>query len=216
MRGAALLLVVFGCDRPPSAGAWTEVEVAEAAGVDFWDVSVTGDRAVAVGEYETGQGAARVIDGDTWAVIDSPELPGFRDVFAAAPDDAWAASADATASPLWRWDGTSWSSVELPEGLLSVRDVWGTGPDDVWIAAGFDGGVADRARALHWDGSALTEYRDFFEVADLVDDGLTSLLLTAGCSRTVSDAWLVGNVSGKLVEQGISFHFDGEEWLSLI
>src|SRR5678815_1757717 len=92
MRGAALLLVVFGCDRPPSAGAWTEVEVAEAAGVDFWDVSVTGDRAVAVGEYETGQGAARVIDGDTWAVIDSPELPGFRDVFAAAPDDAWAAS----------------------------------------------------------------------------------------------------------------------------
>jgi len=82
----------------------------------------------------------------------------------------------------------------------------------VWIAAGFDGGVADRARALHWDGSALTEYRDFFEVAGLVDDGLTSLLLTAGCSRTVSDAWLVGNVSGKLVEQGISFHFDGEEW----
>jgi hypothetical protein len=217
MRGAALLLLAFACDQPPVGSAWTEVEVAEAAGIWFEDVSVIGDRAVAVGSRDAARGAALVIDGEAWTAIDTSDLPPLDHVFAAAPDDVWAAAEDdpeGAIAPLWRWDGTGWSPVELADGILGVRDVWGTGPDDVWIAAQFEGPAADGARAYHWDGSAMTEHRDFFEMLGEEDDGTTSLSMKAGCSRSPDDVWLASLFTDTLLESsyGWAYHFDGAEW----
>jgi len=135
-------------------------------------------------------------DGSTWSEVESSTTEDLWGVWGASPDDLWAVGGsgfpEATAT-LLRYDGASWSTVELPPlerpGVKALFKVWGTGPSDVFI-------VGQRGTLLRWDGSALRE-----ELVGTSDD-LISVWGT-GPDR-------VAVVGGR--SNGVISTWDGTEW----
>ncbi|MEQ1503575.1 MAG: vanadium-dependent haloperoxidase [Myxococcota bacterium] len=107
-------------------------------------------------------GGATVIRGEG-GVYERLDTPGFAGqtvygLWGAAPDDVWAVGGFAgRAGFAWRWDGSTWTDVDLPADLPRADDgeipalfkVWGRSSDDVYLV----GGVGT---VLHWDGAALS------------------------------------------------------------
>jgi hypothetical protein len=223
MRRVAFALLIVACQETPDS-LWRVLEVSEADGVTFEDVSVLGDRMWAVGARDGERGAVLVIDGDQWTAIDSPDLPPLGGVFAAAEDDIWVAAnwelrrepGEEPFPPLWHWDGDTWTQVEPIPDLVSVGDVWGTATDDVWITAKFDADPKPEA-ALHWDGSAWTVHDQLYDLCCPIDptfpEDASALRLRDGCSVRRDEVWVAGGeVEPVGSNSGVAFHFDGTSW----
>jgi hypothetical protein len=92
---------------------------------------------------------------------DSGPLPaGMKVGWAISPTEAFAVGGDAQHRKLWRWNGQSWSQLNVNLGADELLDMWGSGPDDVW-AVGWrlppEGSVCEGCEdstgvAWHWDG----------------------------------------------------------------
>jgi len=138
---------------------------------------------VVVGE----NGTILVRDGDEgeWTVHGCATVLPLWGVWVTAPDDAWAVGGDGfDRDPvLCRWDGASWSQVELPAITVDSKGlfkVFGLAADDVWA-------VGDAALLLHWDGSAWTQV-ELDTQADLISlwgTGPTELLAVGGRANGV-------------------------------
>lgn len=88
-----------------------------------------------------------------WQVDDVPTDQDLWGVWGSSPDDVWAVGGS-DRPVIVRYDGTSWSSVEVPtlahDNVNSLFKVWGTGPEHVFI-------VGENGTILHWDGEQLRD-----------------------------------------------------------
>lgn len=129
--------------------------------------------------------------------IERLATPGFAGqtvfgLWGAAPDDVWAVGAFAGREGfVWRYDGTTWTAVDLPEDMPRLGDgemppllkVWGRAADDVWIVGG-------AGSMLHWDGDALA----------VVDSGTGERLFTVAGND--DDVYAVGGSTAGVVVRG--------------
>jgi hypothetical protein len=145
-----------------------------------------------VGIYATSEelfaigGDARVarFDGETWTSTIAGS-PFKSSIWGSAGDDVYALDT----FELVHFDGTTWSTVELPPEVGGGDgQVWGTAADDVWVMTG-------SSFLAHYDGAAWTAV----ETEDFVGD------LAAVWGPAPDDLWGVGGA-------GSIAHYDGESW----
>jgi hypothetical protein len=133
-------------------GAWTPIETGTLHPI-WWVHAFDG------GPTFLGGGGATVLRVDGDVVSRTPTPPFFGNtvfgVWGASPDDVWAVGGFAgRAGFIWRYDGATWTSVDLPDDLPRTADgelpslfkVWGRSSDDVWVVGGL-------GTVLHFDGS---------------------------------------------------------------
>lgn len=96
----------------------------------------------------------------------------------------------------WMCGSTAtWKRVNLPT-QSDLYDIWGSSPNDVWT-------VGDEAKALHWDGSAWTNY-----VLPLVNLSSGPARLWAVWGLNANDVWVLG--------QSLEVaHWDGTRWTTM-
>ncbi|MEM6931162.1 MAG: hypothetical protein AAF602_29800, partial [Myxococcota bacterium] len=141
-------------------------------------------------------------DGTELVRMDTPGF-GLQTIFGLwgeTPDDVWAVGGFAGRDAfVWRYDGASWRTVDLPDDLPltergempSLFKVWGRASDDVWIVGGL-------GTVLHWNGEALS----------VVPSGTTEALFTvAGNDK---DIVAVGGSAGGVVIRGGVDGFEDE------
>jgi hypothetical protein len=153
---------------------WTIVPVPAGQGpATLTAVSAAGpDDVWAVGMQQLSSGTAPLVehwDGSSWSVQQVPGIGGdgygnyLSSVYAAGPDDVWAASEPAVAdvsgarlgqpTVFLHWDGSTWATVPVPGppeyGLVDgYTAISGSGPGDIWAAGtGYDF-AADTATPL--------------------------------------------------------------------
>jgi hypothetical protein len=153
-------------------------------------------------------------DGSAWTAEEGPtssaSVNELRAVDASEPNDVWAvgrASGSAGDVPVaLRYDGSTWTAVELPPDLGGVlTGVAAIAPDDVW-AVGYTGDPAaslNRALMLHWDG----------ELWAVVDPGRAigqgASLLSDVDATGPNEVWAVGTLHAR---QPLILHLDGRRW----
>jgi hypothetical protein len=130
-----------------------------------------------VGRFDGGSFMRPIVlhwDGAAWSEVAFAENEQLSAVWAAAPDDAWAATRDT--DRLYHWDGKEWR-LHSTHPQSYIRSMWGSGPRDVWAA-----GVS----LLHWNGSSWT------------DRNLTTGALAAAWFASAGDGWAVGRAGAIL------------------
>ncbi len=115
-------------------------------------------------------------------------------IWGATPDDVWAVGGFAARDGFaWRYDGSAWTEVELPDDLPrspsgnipALFKVWGRSADDVWMVGGL-------GTVLHFDGTELQR----------VDAGVQTQLFTV--TGDDDDVVIVGGLSeGVLLRGGL-------------
>lgn len=170
--------------------------------------------------FVSGAGATvlRIEDG----VVERTPTPVFfgntvYGVWGQTPDDMWAVGGFAGRDGFaWRYDGTTWENVILPDDLPRTdRDeapalfkVWGRGHDDVWMVGG-------RGTVLHWDGDAITRVEvdtqeQLFTVSGTDDEVAivggsdTGVLMVGGVDGFVEDT-----PPGAPLLQAVTYNEDG-------
>jgi hypothetical protein len=180
---------------------WSPVEI-PAGPMLYWVHGVAGELfAVGAG----GRALHRDASG-AWRATQTGTEVALWGVFAAAPDEAWAVGGDPFARPgeggglvaptLLRFDGDTWSPVELPvldRNCPALFKVWGTGPDDLHA-------VGAAGVALHFDG---TQWR---QVQTGTSDDFVSLW-----GRAADDVVAVGGRAN-----GMMARWDGTAWTSQV
>ncbi|GAA2876526.1 hypothetical protein GCM10010517_37720 [Streptosporangium fragile] len=106
-----------------------------------------------------------------WESMETPEVAGGRldRVWQISPSDVWAVGQIAvepgtpeTLPLVMRWDGRSWTRVEVPVSRGALHGVTAFGPGDLWIS-GIDADHSGQVLFLHFDGTAWTrEYGPLF------------------------------------------------------
>lgn len=173
---------------------WTRLATGERG--DLWWVNGAGDGPIYMGGSD---GMILRYDGSTFTRMETPADTGtVFGIWAAAADDVWAVGGSGDrAGFAWRFDGTAWTALEVPDlQNRSIFKVWGNASDDVWLV-----GAADEAASLtgvtyHWDGTALTQ----------IESGIGGTLFTV---HTEGDRVVAvgGSGSAAIVE------WDGEAWI---
>lgn len=109
----------------------------------------------------------------TWEIAyeSSSALSG---VWGTSADDVFIVGGDDAHGTIDRWDGASWSPMDVPDGTNLLVWSYGFGPDDVYA-------VGRGGSALHWDGSTWTR----------LDTGTTQDLWGVFGFAT-DDLWVVG------------------------
>ena len=174
-----------------------------------------------------GGGGATVlrIDGGVVERTATPEFFGntVYGVWGATPEDLWAVGGFAgRAGFVWRFDGTSWTSIALPDGLPrtaagempALFKVWGRASDDVWFCGGL--GVV-----LHWNGAELSlvstpTSEQLFTVTGndeevvIVGGGNDGLVLRGGLEQGFS----LDTPVGAPLLQGVAMDSDGSVYVA--
>lgn len=140
-----------------------------------------------------------------WMGVATPPPGHWQVVHARDDSDVWVAGGPKAA----HWDGTAWTTYDLPFGDPVYDDaVWAAidsaGPSDVWLGGTVEvEGVWEVAQLLHWDGSSWTAVGAAgSNVYDL--DAITP-----------DDVWVVGSDGQGRVsdpEDPVVSHWDGTDW----
>lgn len=167
----------------------------------------------AVGAQPDGVTAGRARPVPAWGSEPVPQFGSGRSelhaISVVSPTDAWAVgvvgiSQDRGASPLVeRWDGTSWSLVDLPD--ISGAELYGVvevAPDDVWMVGTFNS--TRESLVLHWDGSSVARVATPNPGANRND-------LYAVTASGPDDVWAVGSTSSGVTDP-LTLHWDGATW----
>jgi hypothetical protein len=144
---------------PSPGGFYTELSAVAASGdSDVW----------AVGDYRTRGAQPRLLalhwQGSSWTSVPVPQPPrrdpgALESVATVGADDAWAVGyveyGGRASGLVEHWDGSTWSSVDLPGSPSQIDSVVARTDNDVWVA----GGWADDQvpYSAHWDGSTWTQ-----------------------------------------------------------
>lgn len=112
------------------------------------DKEPTGSTGTPTDSAETGDSGPTVVWTEAFDTSSTGALSG---VWGSAPDDVWIVGGVTEQGEAYHFDGSSWSSVPVPEGVGLLVWVYGFGPDDVW-AVGVGGG------GVHWDGTAWSAF----------------------------------------------------------
>ncbi len=165
-------------------------------------------------------------DGNRFTVTETTPfgLDGVTDVWAVAPDKAWAVGDDGI---LLYWDGTAWWDELFPSTFNQA--IWGWSPDDLYVLSSYG--------LYHWDGG------DWVSVdtgagggeGDIWGTGPSDVWVATGDAALAhfdGEAWtvvdneeFVGGISGLWGDaaddvwgvgpSGTIAHFDGERWSEL-
>ena len=133
--------------------------------------------------------------GSDWETVDlPPRLGGSGAIGAASASNAWIATVTAPAaerqrSGLYRWDGSAWTAVAVPnpapfDGIAGVAtrsatDAWAVGEYSPHAGRPY---VDSRSWVLHWDGTAWSRLKAPSGA------GLNAVAVVPG----TRDAWAVG------------------------
>jgi hypothetical protein len=126
-------------------------------------------------------------DGTTWSTMSSGTTEDLLRIWGSGPNDVFVVGT----SSILHWNGTAWSPMRLPEGVVGPGverihgDLWGSGPKDVYVVG--SGGL------LHWDGSRWSA------AAQFISDNWWSGIWGSG----PKDVYVVG---------GMLKHWDGTRW----
>ncbi|MGV9774766.1 hypothetical protein [Streptosporangium sp. NPDC003464] len=144
--------------------------------------------------------------GGGWETARTPEIPGGRlnRVWQISPSEVWAVGEVVTGpgeragQPLvLRWDGSSWSRVEVPVRLGALHGVTASGPGDLWIS-GVDADHSGQVLFLRFDGARwsreygplLRAHDDDQQYAETDDVNRTGIARVPGTGAL----WTVGSV----------------------
>ncbi len=174
---------------------WRNVELPDEVPLLTWVHCFEDGRPVVAGDEGT---IVWRRDGE-WVVESTPTDQDLWGVWGDSRDDVWAVGGDSdpeTGEPaIVRYDGTSWSAVDLPElehtDVSALFKVWGTGPENVFI-------VGDQGLVLHWNGDRLLEQftGTSSDLISLWGTGPENIVAIGGRARGVLARW------------------DGEAWTS--
>ncbi len=217
--------------RPMEGGVTASLRAV--SGSSGQDVAVVGTSSSLAGATST---ALLRADGGRWRLADWRTGFGATDLWAAAPDDLFAVSADESVR---HFDGATWSA--LPVGFVNIAllGVWGAEPDHVFAVGGyvtaggpmaFEGGVRgwlplsfEPARS---DGDLLAVHG--LSVDDVMAVGTGGLavrrrpgtrtldVLDTGTTATLRDVWMASATEAFAVgDGGTILHWDGTAWASM-
>jgi hypothetical protein len=153
-----------------------------------------------------GRGAVQHWDGEAWADVAVPDVPGtwsLSDISGTAPDDLWAVG-HVEGSPgqgvAVHWDGHRWTQVPVPRIDASptqdvrLTSVAAPAADEVWAAGvrySYDDGTSEPIM-LHFDGHEWTRTQLPVRTGDLTD-----------LVRVGAQVWALGSVV---------LRYDGSGW----
>lgn len=144
-----------GAMRRFDGGAWVEEALPDGMPLVNWVAGLEGDGGALLWlAGNEGQLARRGPAGE-WARMSLTSTSALWGVWAAADDDAWAVGGDIPGDGpvLARWDGASWTELELPAAdreFDALFKVWGHARDRVWA-------VGHRGVVFHFDGAAWSQ-----------------------------------------------------------
>lgn len=151
-----------------------------------------------------GGGGGRVLKFENEAFTTTPTPVFFGNtvfgIWGASPDDVWAVGGFAGRDGFaWRYDGTTWASVDLPDDLPrsaagnipALFKVWGRAADDVWM-------VGALGTVLHFDGESIR----------VVESGTDTQLFTVFGDE--DDVYVAGGLSDGVLLRGGSDGFVDE------
>lgn len=171
----------------------------------------------------------------SWAAVPSGTTTDVRSVWAAAPRDAWALSAEVFGT-LLRWNGTAWAPADPPPPELRLARVWGASSDEVFVSGGhyslWNGtswsdvtppttlaggaplwglGAGDvwsqiDGAVSHWNGTVWTPTPASSEL---------QLFAHGFWGSASNDVWLVGEYAASTPSSALQ-HWDGTAWTGVL
>lgn len=132
-----------------------------------------------------------------------------RGISVLSTNEAWAVGNagfqyDESAAPLVeRWDGSTWSVVDVPDVSGAVLNaVVAVGPEDVWMVGAFN--TTRESLILHWDGRTVERIASPNPGANRND-------LFAVTAAGADDVWAVGSKTTG-VSDPLTLHWNGSKW----
>ena len=122
---------------------------------------------------------------DGWCWANAPVGSSLSAIWARSDDDVWAVGEFAL-----HFDGSSWTTTLLPEGVGPLSSIWGSSATDVWATS--------MNALLHWDGRAWSVVP--------VPTRPEGLLTVSGTGP--ADVWVGAYSAGK----GKLLHWNGTTW----
>lgn len=124
--------------------------------------------------------------GKFWKDVPSGTTQVLQDLWGTSPSNLWAVGKSGT---LLRWNGTAWSTAELPATAAKayLNAIWGSSADDIWV-------VGKEGTIVRFDGAKWSE------VPSGAREGLKKIW---GLAK--DNVWVVG-------ENGIILHWNGNDW----
>jgi hypothetical protein len=154
-----------------------------------------------------------------WSIVASPNVgPGnntLRAVAAVSNNDAWAVGyhddekTGGTSTLIQRWNGTSWSIVDSPNGPNSgdnyLSGVAAVSSNDVWAVGHYtDANGVEQTLTLRWDGS---EWAREISPNRPGNNRLVSVAVVSG-----NQVWAVGYSGSANPHQTLTMRWNGTQW----
>lgn len=195
---AACVLGIVGTAPADAASSWSEPGVVS-------KVTRTGDTLWALSTGGGDSTIASYTPSDGWTEQTIPDLT-IADFTMVSTTDGWAIGegSEFGSSTILRWDGSSWTEQDRPEGIQGYSDLIAIsrapGTDGVWILSTEDDGSGGflLTHATHWDGTTWTDHETgyYYDAYDIRAVGDTEVWVSAG---------------GDPEELSLA-HFDGSTW----
>jgi hypothetical protein len=173
--GTAWSVVPVPVPAVPSGTSFANAVLSKISAVsatDIWAVGTT-TAIVNASKANTRFTLAMHYNGTAWSIVKTPNLTeptGLNGVTAISANNAWAVGNgfnnvhDTTASVanqpvIEHWNGTAWSIVTSPAGLISVDRISAASATDIWASGQapqqtIAGVPVPVAKTLHWNGTA--------------------------------------------------------------
>jgi hypothetical protein len=217
--------------RPMEGGVTASLRAI--AGLSGRDVFVTGTATSFGGDVSTG---LLRNDGGRWRLADWRTGFAATDLWAAAPDDLFAVSAEGSVR---HFDGANWSALPVGFVGIALRGVWGADADHVFAVGGYataGGPMAFVGGVGGWvplafepevaDGDLLAVHGlSVDDVLAVGTDGLvvrrragvpTLDVLVSGTAETLRDVWMASATEAFAVgDNGVILRWDGTTWSSM-
>jgi hypothetical protein len=181
----------------------TLASVSAAGPDDIWAVGYTGS------PTDRTKSLTIHYDGHRWSRVASPDIGQLVGVTTISHDDAWAIAANNGRAQILYWNGTRWIVRQLPKlNNLQPTSIAASGPNNVWIVGSHAGArlpadsIGDHTLALHWTGRGGWHLVPSPNPSHRYDE------YNAVVTRSPTDAWAVGNSTGRCVTS----HWDGRSW----
>lgn len=157
-------------------------------------------------------------DGMKWNSVPAPlpnnvnEQATLNGVAAIAGNDVWAAgefddfTTGSVHALMEHWDGTAWSSVNIPRPGISslLSGITAFSANDIWASGFFQTSGALLPLFEHWDGTAWKVVPTSLRAGDFI------IRKISGSSPT--DIWAVWDDESTGVVRPVAMHWDGARW----
>jgi len=171
--GTAWSIVPVPVPAVPSGTSFANAVLSKISAVSATDIWAVGTTTAIQGTSNVRFTLAMHYNGTAWSIVktaNTTEPTGLNGVTAISATNAWAVgngfnnvhdtSATAANKPvIEHWDGTAWSIVASPAGLISVDRISAASATDIWASAQaplqtIAGVPVPVAKTLHWNGTA--------------------------------------------------------------